>query len=41
MTTFEQLLSSDFQLALREGDMYFQGEGAVQKTLRRIAQCLD
>jgi hypothetical protein len=38
---YEQLLKSDFQLALREGDMFFQGEGAVQKTLRRIAQRLD
>ncbi len=41
MTAFEQLLSSDFQLALREGDLFFQGEGAVQKTLRRIAKRLD
>ena len=38
---YERLLKSDFQLALREGDMFFQGEGAVQKTLRRIAQRLD
>src|SRR5262245_20315567 len=38
---YEQRLKSDFQLALREGDMFFQGEGAVQKTLRRIAQRLD
>jgi len=38
---YEQLLKSDFQLALREGDMFFQGEGAVQTTLRRIAQRLD
>jgi hypothetical protein len=38
---YEQLLRSDFQLALREGDMFFQGEGAVQKTLHRIAQRLD
>ena len=41
MIVFEQLLNNDFQLALREGDMFFQGEGAVQKTLRRIAQRLD
>jgi hypothetical protein len=41
MTTFEELLQRDFQLALREGDMFFQGEGSVQKTLRRIAERLD
>jgi hypothetical protein len=41
MNTYEQLLNSDFQLALREGDMFFQGEGSVQKTLRRIAQRLN
>jgi hypothetical protein len=40
MSTYEQRLDSDFQLALREGDMFFQGDGAVQKTLRRIAERL-
>jgi len=40
MIAYEQLLNSDFQLALREGDMFFQGEGAVQKTLQRISQRL-
>jgi hypothetical protein len=40
MIAYEQLLNNDFQLALREGDMFFQGEGAVQKTLRRISQRL-
>jgi hypothetical protein len=40
MSTYEQLLNSDFQLALREGDMFFQGEGAVQKTLHKITQRL-
>jgi hypothetical protein len=40
MLVYEQLLNSDFQLALKEGDMFFQGEGAVQKTLRKIAQRL-
>lgn len=40
MIIYEQLLNSDFQLALREGDMFFQGEGAVQKTLQRITQRL-
>jgi hypothetical protein len=41
MIAYEQLLNNDFQLALREGDMFFQGEGAVQTTLRRIAKRLD
>jgi len=41
IVAYEQLLKDDFQLALREGDMFFQGEGAVQKTLHRIAQRLD
>jgi hypothetical protein len=40
MLVYEQLLDKDFQLALREGDMFFQGEGAVQTTLRKIAQRL-
>jgi hypothetical protein len=40
MSTYEQRLDLDFQLALREGDMFFQGDGAVQKTLRRIAERL-
>ena len=40
MIAYEQLLNNDFQLALREGDMFFQGEGAVQKTLQRITQRL-
>jgi hypothetical protein len=40
MIAYEQLLNNDFQLALREGDMFFQGEGAVQKTLQRISQRL-
>ena len=38
MIVYEQLLNNDFQLALREGDMFFQGEGAVQRTLQRISQ---
>ena len=40
MITYEQRLNGDFQLALREGDMFFQGEGAVQKTLYKIKQRL-
>ena len=41
MITYEQLLNRDFQLALREGDMFFQGEGAVQKTLASNRTALD
>lgn len=41
MITYEQLLNTNFQLALREGDMFFQGSGSVQKTLKRIAERLD
>lgn len=41
MLTYEQQLASDFELGLREGSMYFEGSGAVHKTLQRIAQRLD
>jgi hypothetical protein len=41
MLTYEQQLDADFDLALREGSMHFEGENAVHKTLRRIAQRLD
>lgn len=41
MLIYEQLLDSDLHLALREGDMFFQGGGSVQKTLQRLAQRLD
>ena len=41
MIAYEELLHSDFQLALREGDMFFQGGGKVQSTLHRIAMRLD
>lgn len=40
MIVYEQLLDNDFQLALREGDMFFEGQGKVQQSLRRIAQRL-
>lgn len=40
MPTYEQQLDANFQLAMREGDMFFQGEGAVQKTLMRITERL-
>jgi hypothetical protein len=38
MLVYEQLLDNDLQLALREGSMFFHGEGAVQKTLRKITE---
>lgn len=41
MIVYEELLNNDIELALREGDMFFQGEGAVQKTLHRITQRLQ
>lgn len=41
MIAYEQLLSNDWQLAMREGSMYFEGDSAVHKTLRRIANRLD
>jgi hypothetical protein len=37
MIVYEKLLNNDLQLALREGDMFFQGEGKVQQTLKKIA----
>jgi hypothetical protein len=40
MLVYERLLDNDLQLAWREGDMFFQGEGSVQRTLRKIAQRL-
>lgn len=41
MLTYEQQLDADFELALREGSMYFDGNNAVHRTLHRIAQRLD
>jgi hypothetical protein len=41
MIVYEDLLNNDLQLAMREGDMFFQGEGKVQQTLKRIAQRLQ
>jgi len=39
--TYEALLDSDVNWALREGSMHFEGESAVHKTLRRLAQRLE
>jgi hypothetical protein len=41
MLTYEQQLDANWQLALHEGSMYFEGDNAVHKTLRRIAERLD
>jgi hypothetical protein len=41
MTTYEQLLDSDLQLALREGSMHFDGDNSVHKTLRQISARLE
>ncbi|MGD0769374.1 MAG: hypothetical protein ABSB42_14420 [Tepidisphaeraceae bacterium] len=39
--SYEERLNSDPQFAMAEGDAYFQGQGAVHETLRRIAKRLD
>ena len=41
MLTYDQQLDADFELGLREGSMYFEGNSAVHRTLHRIAQRLD
>ena len=41
MLTYEQQLSADHRLALREGSMHFEGESGVHKTLERICRTLD
>jgi hypothetical protein len=41
MLTYEAQLDRDLNWALREGSMHFEGDSAVHKTLRRIAQRLD
>jgi hypothetical protein len=41
MLTYEQRLDADFNLALSEGSMHFEGSNAVHTTLRRLAQRLD
>jgi hypothetical protein len=40
MVKYEQTLSSDLQLALREGSMHFEKGSAVHKTLQKIARKL-
>jgi hypothetical protein len=41
MLTYEQKLDADFDLALREGTMHFEGSNAVHQTLRRVAERLE
>jgi len=41
MLTYDQQLNADFELGLREGSMYFDGNSAVHKTLQGIARRLD
>jgi hypothetical protein len=41
MLVYEQQLDADFELALREGSMHFEGDNAVHRTLRRIADRLS
>ena len=41
MITYEALLDRDLHWALQEGSMHFEGESAVHKTMRRIAQRFD
>jgi len=41
MIIYEELLNNDLQLAFREGDMFFQGEGKVQQTLKKITHRLQ
>jgi hypothetical protein len=41
MLTYEQQLDGNWELALREGSMYFEGDNAVHKTLRRLADRLN
>jgi hypothetical protein len=41
MLTYEEKLDANFDLAMREGSMHFEGSNAVHQTLRRIAQRLD
>jgi len=40
MNTYETLLNADLNWALQEGSMHFEGNSAVHKTLRRIAERL-
>jgi hypothetical protein len=41
VATFENRLSADSRLALSEGSLFFEGKGAVQEALRKIAKRLN
>ena len=41
MVTYEQLLDRDFDWALREGSMHFEGKNAVHQTLHQITRRLE
>jgi hypothetical protein len=41
MQNYEALLDRDFELALREASLYFEGMNAVHLTLQRLAKRLD
>lgn len=41
MITYEELLNRDLNWSLREGSMHFEGDSAVHKSMRRIAERLD
>jgi len=41
MIAYETLLDGDFELALREASLYFEGMNTVHITLRRLAQRLN
>jgi len=39
--TYEELLNQDLTWAMSEGSLYFEGQGRVQQTLKRICHKLD
>jgi Uncharacterised nucleotidyltransferase len=41
LPTYEQRLDADVEWALSEGSLFFEGGGAVQQSLRRVARRLD
>jgi len=41
INTYKNLLNSNLEWALQEGSICFEGDNAVHKTLRRIAERLD
>jgi hypothetical protein len=41
MTTYESLLDGNFNLALREASMYFEGDNTVHRTLHNLSKRLE